>query len=355
MALRRVGALDEYARALRDDPGEARALAQDMLIHVTSFFRDPEAFEALQEQVFQELAQRKGEGGSIRIWVPGCSTGEEVYSLAICLLESLDALAESFSIKVFGTDLSDEAIETARLGLYSESALADVAPERLSRFFERVEGGYRIGKRIRDLVRLREARPHPRPALRQARPHQLPQRAHLLRRRAAAPGHPDAALLPEQAGLPVPGAERDDHRVPGSLRARGQGTPDLREDRGEPAARLSPPGRSRGRGEAVARASLAERRHPAREAQRQADHLLLARYAPPGVHRERPAGDHPVPRADRRLPRAAARPAPGERAEDGARGSGGSPARGDRARARRSPRRSARRGCESRLAPRPGS
>ncbi|MGZ3460850.1 MAG: chemotaxis protein CheB, partial [Archangium sp.] len=151
MALRSIGGLEEYASALHGDPGEARALAQDMLIHVTAFFRDPEAFMALQEKVFQELVQRKGQGGSIRLWVPGCSTGEEVYALAICLLESLDALAESFSIKLFGTDLSAESIETARIGLYSESALAGVAPERLSRFFERVQGGYQIGKRIRDL------------------------------------------------------------------------------------------------------------------------------------------------------------------------------------------------------------
>src|SRR5690606_32417263 len=151
MALQRVGGLDEYAALLRDAPDEATALAQDMLIHVTSFFRDPDAFTALKEKVFAPLAQGKDDGDSIRIWVPGCSTGEEVYALAICLLESLDSRAESITIKIFGTDLSEEAIETARIGRYPETAVVGVARERLSRFFDRVEGGYQIGKRIRDI------------------------------------------------------------------------------------------------------------------------------------------------------------------------------------------------------------
>jgi two-component system CheB/CheR fusion protein len=119
MALRRIGGLREYAVVLHDDPNEARALAQDMLIHVTSFFRDSDAFTTLKEQIFASLAKGKGSGDSIRLWVPGCSTGEEVYALAICLLESLGSGAENFAIKLFGTDLSDEAIETARIGRYS--------------------------------------------------------------------------------------------------------------------------------------------------------------------------------------------------------------------------------------------
>ncbi len=115
---------------LHDDPAEVRALAEDMLIHVTSFFRDPDAFEALKEHVFRPLAARKADGDSIRIWVPGCSTGEEAYAVTISLLESLEESNRDCSVKVFGSDLSDEAIQTARLGIYSESAVADVPHER---------------------------------------------------------------------------------------------------------------------------------------------------------------------------------------------------------------------------------
>ena len=87
MALRRVGSLNEYAESLRNDPGEAKALAQDILIHVTSFFRDAAAFEALKQHVLPELLAHKDEDATFRVWVPGCATGEEAYSLAICLLE----------------------------------------------------------------------------------------------------------------------------------------------------------------------------------------------------------------------------------------------------------------------------
>jgi two-component system, chemotaxis family, CheB/CheR fusion protein len=152
MALRRASTPRDYARGIKDDPDEARALAQDMLIHVTSFFRDPDAFAALQDSVFEELAQRKQDGEAIRIWVPGCSTGEETYAVTMSLLESLAGREQSLSLKVFGSDLSERAIDTARLGFYREAALAEISPERLARFFERVEGGYRIGKQIRDLV-----------------------------------------------------------------------------------------------------------------------------------------------------------------------------------------------------------
>jgi two-component system CheB/CheR fusion protein len=152
MALRHVGGLEEYAGLLRADVAEARALGQDMLIHVTSFFRDPESFQALEHHAFEDLARReRGNGDAIRVWVPGCSTGEEAYAIAICLLETLDAQKNGATLKLFGSDLSSEAIESARRGVYAESALTDVSPDRLSRFFERVEGGYRIAKAVRDL------------------------------------------------------------------------------------------------------------------------------------------------------------------------------------------------------------
>lgn len=151
MALRRQGSLGEYADSLRGDPGEAKALAEDILIHVTSFFRDADAFAALEQQIFPELLQHKKDDETIRVWVPGCSTGEEAYSLAISLLELLDSQERPVSIKLFGSDLSQAAIEAARAGVYADSELAGVEPERLSRFFDRAEDGYRIGKRVRDL------------------------------------------------------------------------------------------------------------------------------------------------------------------------------------------------------------
>lgn len=151
MALRHVDDMGEYAGSLKNDADEGGALARDMLIHVTSFFRDPDAFEALKEQVFDELATRKGPDDSIRIWVPGCATGEEAYALVMCLLESLDGEKTHPSVKVFGTDLSDESIEVARAAVYPESAVAEVPPERLDRFFERADAGYRIASSVRDL------------------------------------------------------------------------------------------------------------------------------------------------------------------------------------------------------------
>ncbi len=150
MALRRLGSIAEYAEALRDNPGEARALAEDLLIHVTSFFRDPAAFDALARQVLPEIVGRKGADGTIRVWVPGCATGEEAYSIAICLLEVLAKEGRECPIKIFGSDLSDTAIDKARSGLYSEAEVEGVSQERLARYFERSDGRYRIGKQVRD-------------------------------------------------------------------------------------------------------------------------------------------------------------------------------------------------------------
>lgn len=151
MALGHTHTLDEYAKALDNDPAEAALLARDMLVHVTAFFRDPAAFEALAEQVFETLVRRKTSHDSIRIWVPGCATGEEAYGLVMCLLEALDGKEARPSIKVFGTDLSDDAIETARSGIYPETSVAEIAPERVARFFEATEAGYRVARSVRDV------------------------------------------------------------------------------------------------------------------------------------------------------------------------------------------------------------
>ncbi|HYO64959.1 MAG TPA: chemotaxis protein CheB [Archangium sp.] len=151
MRLRRTDRLADYARYLEEYPEECEALGQDLLIHVTSFFRDPETFEALQQHVLPERFRDRPPGHPFRLWVPGCSTGEEVYSLLICLLEYLGEDLATTSIQAFGTDLSEPALAQARAAFYPESIAADLSPERLRRFFVRTEGGYRIHKSLRDL------------------------------------------------------------------------------------------------------------------------------------------------------------------------------------------------------------
>ncbi|HEX2689969.1 MAG TPA: chemotaxis protein CheB [Kofleriaceae bacterium] len=152
MALQRLTTLHDYVQRLRDDRAEAAALFEDILIHVTSFFRDAEAYAKLGEQVFPEILKHKRGGGTIRIWSAGCSSGEEAYSLVISLLEFLaHENASDVPIQLFGTDVSDKAIEDARVGVYSETAVRGVGAERLARFFTRVEGGgYRISKAVRE-------------------------------------------------------------------------------------------------------------------------------------------------------------------------------------------------------------
>ena len=154
MAVHQIERLDEYVRYLQQTPAEVEALFRDLLIGVTSFFRDPEAFAALEEQVIPRLFAGKPAGAVIRVWVPGCSTGEEAYSIAILLQEHMEALKQSFKVQVFATDIDSQAIEQARAGLYPASIAADVSPERLARFFAQEPDGsaYRIHKGIRDML-----------------------------------------------------------------------------------------------------------------------------------------------------------------------------------------------------------
>lgn len=147
LVLHKLDHLADYVRYLQDHPGEVQALYEEILISVTSFFRDSDAFDALKEQVFPVIQNKSSE--PIRIWVPGCATGEEVYSLAICFLEV--GGQPSKPVQFFGTDISESAIEKARAGIYSESAMANVSPSRLRQFFIQVEGGYQISKSVREL------------------------------------------------------------------------------------------------------------------------------------------------------------------------------------------------------------
>ena len=149
--LRRIESLDEYREALDRDPGELAALYQDFLIRVTEFFRDPTAFDALRQDVLPTLCEGRSPKEAIRIWVPGAATGEEVYSVAITVLEYLSERPPPLKIQIFGTDISEAALEKARAGVYPVNALHEVSPERLARFFVGHDGEYRISKDIRDL------------------------------------------------------------------------------------------------------------------------------------------------------------------------------------------------------------
>jgi len=154
MAVHQIETMDGYVKCLQQTPVEVDALFRDLLIGVTNFFRDPEAFKALEEQVIPKLFAGKPASAMIRVWAPGCSTGEEAYSLAILLAERQEALKQGFQVQVFATDIDSKAIATARAGLYPANIAADLSSERLARFFAAKPDGsaFRIHKGIRDMM-----------------------------------------------------------------------------------------------------------------------------------------------------------------------------------------------------------
>jgi two-component system CheB/CheR fusion protein len=147
--------LNSYADSLQKDAAAVETLYQDLLIGVTAFFREPSRFEALKTVVFPAVVQDSGappdEGAGIRIWVAGCSTGEEVYSLAITLLEFLEGRPDLPRISIYGTDINEQSLRKARLAFYTHHALSGVSAERLARFFTAAPGGYKISKEVREL------------------------------------------------------------------------------------------------------------------------------------------------------------------------------------------------------------
>ncbi|HEX5227482.1 MAG TPA: chemotaxis protein CheB [Bryobacteraceae bacterium] len=151
MALKQVDNLDRYLAMLRSDPQELQSLYDDILINVTEFFRDPDVFEKLKNVVFPKIAPNGQIPASVRIWVPGCATGEEVYSIAIALLEYLGERTHEINVQVFGTDISDAALERARSGIYPPNVMQDISAERIRRFFTKVDSSYQISKRIREM------------------------------------------------------------------------------------------------------------------------------------------------------------------------------------------------------------
>lgn len=154
MAVHQIDSLESYVKFLQQTPTEAEALFRDLLIGVTNFFRDPDAFKALEEQVIPKLFEDKPAGSAIRVWCAGCSTGEEAYSIAILLQERMELLKQNFSIQVFATDIDSRAIATARSGLYPANIAADISAERLARFFNAEASGsaYRVHKGLRDML-----------------------------------------------------------------------------------------------------------------------------------------------------------------------------------------------------------
>ncbi|MEO0017812.1 MAG: hypothetical protein RLZZ522_1095, partial [Verrucomicrobiota bacterium] len=154
MAVHQIDAIDGYVRFLQQTAAEVEALFRDLLIGVTNFFRDPEAFQVLENRVIPKLFVGKPAGAAIRVWTAGCSTGDEAYSIAILLVERIEALKQNYTIQIFATDIDSQAIAAARAGLYPASIAADISPERLARFFTAEADGsaYRIHKSIRDLL-----------------------------------------------------------------------------------------------------------------------------------------------------------------------------------------------------------
>ncbi len=153
MALHQIETLADYFTSLKENPPEIRLLHDELLIHVTSFFREPSMFEALRILVFPTLLENRLAKTPIRVWVPGCSSGEEAYSFAISLVEFLEEKNSSLAVQIFGSDVSEPAITKARAGVYPSSIAAEVSSDRLRRFFIPAnKGNYQISKSIRDRV-----------------------------------------------------------------------------------------------------------------------------------------------------------------------------------------------------------
>jgi two-component system CheB/CheR fusion protein len=154
MGIHHIDKIASYVRYLSENPHEVELLFKELLIGVTSFFRDPDAWEQLQREVIPALLAARPAGQLLRAWSVGCSTGEEAYSLAIAFKEALEqaGLAENHTVQIFATDLDPDAIDRARRGIYLANISADISPERLQRFFVKEGNGYRVGKEIRQMV-----------------------------------------------------------------------------------------------------------------------------------------------------------------------------------------------------------
>ncbi len=152
MTVHQIAQLSDYVRFLQEDPIEVNTLFKEMLIGVTNFFRDPEAFAALKETVIPRLIEKAEDDKYLRVWVPGCSTGEEAYSIAILIRDYLDKTPTDIQVQIFGTDIDSDAIEKARGAIYPDSIAVDVPAEYLERYFSKEEDSFRVNKIIRDAI-----------------------------------------------------------------------------------------------------------------------------------------------------------------------------------------------------------
>ena len=152
MNVHQIETLPNYVRYLQANPDEIEGLFKELLIGVTSFFRDPEAFEVLAKKILPQLLGEKRVKDPVRVWIPGCASGEEAYSVAIILRECMDELNRHFDVQIFATDIDPSAIDTSRAGVYPGSIALDVGPDRLKRFFVKENEHYRIKKDIREMV-----------------------------------------------------------------------------------------------------------------------------------------------------------------------------------------------------------
>jgi len=152
MAVHQISKLSEYVRFLQEDSREANILFKELLIGVTNFFRDKEAFEVLQEKVIPKIFEGRSLDQPVRIWAPGCATGEEAYTIAILCRDAMASLKQDYNVQIFATDIDHDAIEAARQGMYPQSIGADVSPMHLERFFTREDSFHRVKKDVRDMV-----------------------------------------------------------------------------------------------------------------------------------------------------------------------------------------------------------
>ena len=152
MNIHQIDEISQYLQYLRENPHEIDQLFNEFLINVTNFFRDPEALESLKQEALREMINQKSELDIIRVWVPGCSSGEEVYSIAIIIKELIEETGKQLEIQIFGTDLDSNSIKTARSGTYPATISSDVSSERLNKFFYKKDNLYIIKKDIRDLI-----------------------------------------------------------------------------------------------------------------------------------------------------------------------------------------------------------
>jgi two-component system CheB/CheR fusion protein len=154
MSLHQLGDIGNYVHFLRSNPHEAQLLFKELLIGVTSFFRDPPLWEQIEAEVFPAILAAHPEGATLRAWTPACSTGEEAYSLAIAFRETLDRLKPNahYALQIFATDLDSDAIDKARAGAYPLNIAADLSEDRLRHYFVQQEDHYKVRKEIREMV-----------------------------------------------------------------------------------------------------------------------------------------------------------------------------------------------------------